>query len=90
LTGELLRLAGVREAAFKQKLHKQDSHKNAESDVIQLQAHAVVDLVILQGDVVLENAVPARMVSAAAGGAADKRRDEKKKLIQCEFETDHF
>jgi len=33
------------------------------SDVVQLQAHAVVNFVVLQSDVVLENAVPARQVN---------------------------
>ncbi len=35
------------------------------SDVVKLQTHAVVDLVVLQRDVVLEDAVPVGPVSAA-------------------------
>lgn len=69
--------------------------KCADSDVIQLQAHAVVDFVVFQGDVVLEDAVPDHVVGAAAQTATKKMikvMNAQAESTKCggELQTHHF
>ena len=68
--------------------------KCTNSDVIQLQAHSVVDFVVFQCDVVLEDAVPDHRVGTAAQTATKnltKVMNARAESIKCgELQTHHF